>query len=306
MLQALRRRKAQWLVSESASQPTIGNGGDTDEESLERELEQGYQLNEDTLTAMVFGRLCYLPSETFWRLLSNACTPHLAAMDGVIEERAFWPRLPLRIHDSASERQVEPDLIIRSGTIDLILEAKRRDGSDLQRPDQLAKEWVAWLQLPAEQRSENGLLLAVGGFGRITEDAVATFRGHIAAEVAALGGETGDLPFLAVAWSSLRKVLEDERRTAAANERFLFEDVLAALDLHEVLWRAPLWFADFPGEIRIVMPLDLKAAAALAALDVHEASSRAPRWFASFPDEVRTVTPLDLRAAEVLSIEPTL
>src|ERR1700722_6527188 len=143
MLQALRRRKAQWLVSESASQAPIGDGGDTTEESSERELEQGYRLNEDTLTAMVFGRLCYLPSDTFWRLLSNACTPRLGIADGIIRERLFWPTLPLRAKGSDSQRS-QPDLIIGSSTFDLILEAKRRDGSDLQRPEQLAREWLAW------------------------------------------------------------------------------------------------------------------------------------------------------------------
>jgi hypothetical protein len=300
MLQALRRRKAQWLVSESASQAPIGDGGDTTEESSERELEQGYRLNEDTLTAMVFGRLCYLPSDTFWRLLSNACTPRLGIADGIIRERLFWPTLPLRVKGSDSQRS-QPDLIIGSSTFDLILEAKRRDGSDLQNPVQLAKEWLAWSQQPAQQRSQNGIVIAVGGFGRITEAAIAAFHAQIAAEIAAMGGKNNDLAFHAIAWSSLRQQVEDERGRAAANERFVFEDLIAAFELHELLWRAPVWLADFPDEIRPIAPLDQSASEVLNAFEAREISHRSPRWFGDLPGETASITPIDLNSAVVLS-----
>ena len=297
MLHALLRRKARRSVFEPATPAQILIAEGEIEEATEA---ASYEVNEDSLTAMVFGRLCYLPYNTLWRLLSDACTPPLAAAEGEIEERLFWPNLSLTLRDGALERR-QPDLVVRCATADLIVEAKRRDGSDLQRSDQLARYWVAWQQLPEAQRSQKQLLLAVGGFVRITEGAVNALREQIAAEITKLGGENRDLSFHAMAWSSLRRVLETHRMNAVANERLLFEDVLSAFDLHEVIWRARLWFVSFPADVRNVTPLDDRTVPVINTDEFRYRLSTAPLWFAGFCDAIRTVSPLDSQAVDILT-----
>jgi hypothetical protein len=264
VLHALLRRKVRSLVSSAGydSSSAAATREDTLEGSDESELEeQGYALREDTFTAMVFGRLCYLPMQQFWQVLKEACIPRIPEFDCEIDDRIFWPRWDLHLPhmDSSSQLRVEPDAIIRLEAVDIILEAKRRDGSELQRPEQLAREWLSWSQLPPSSRANKSLLLAVGGFPKLTNEAIAQFRKRVEHELALLGAKVGGVPLFAASWKSLRKSIDGAGGRVTGHQRLLLEDILSAFDLHDVLWKPPAWFSDFGAEVEGLTPIDLNA-----------------------------------------------
>lgn len=119
-----------------------------------------FQPNEDFLTAAVFSRLLYMPSEVLSRILLRDVDVRL----GAITESAFWPKWTVQ-STSAEARNVEPDLYIQSEGLDLIVEAKRYDDPVCQEPDQWAREWAAWHQSDYFDPQKAVLLLAIGGLG---------------------------------------------------------------------------------------------------------------------------------------------
>jgi hypothetical protein len=267
MLHALRHKKVRWVFSQpqvervlASSREQSSNGDIEDDHG-----EEGYALREDTLTAMVFTRLSYLPSPLFWRLIGDACIPRLPKIEWEIENVCFWPRLALRSHgENPFPELVEPDLIIRCRETDLIVEAKRQDGRDLQRPEQLAREWRAWSELSSNERADNSLLLAIGGFSEMTENVVLQLRKRVRQQLAALGTNVRDVRLHGATWASFRKAIEvASAASSVGHERILLEDILSAFDLHDVLWKAPSWFADFATEVQRAVPIDLDAVAIL-------------------------------------------
>jgi len=119
-----------------------------------------FRLNEDFLTAAVFSRVLYLPSEAMCALL----LPGLSVSPGKVKESAFWPTLSLQSKNAGMVR-VEPDLCVQFEGLDLIVEAKLSDDPGCQTPGQWVREWVAWHQAERPDIEKPSLLLAIGGLG---------------------------------------------------------------------------------------------------------------------------------------------
>jgi hypothetical protein len=263
VLHALHERKVRWL----RGAPTDGvRESDDDGASVDSENDldhKGYLLKEDTLTAMVFSRLAYLPAPLFWRLISESCSPKVPTNLGEIESVSFWPTWTFHRTATTSfpDKRVEPDLLVHFNRVDLIIEAKRRDGVDSQKPDQLAREIGSWGQLSKNNRADHALLLAVGGFSEVTDEGVRTLRNHVREQLVVLGEKVRDVPLFAMRWADLRKAIEAASACdpIGRRERILLSDILLAFDLHGWVWKPPSWFSSFAREIRALMPLDVRA-----------------------------------------------
>ncbi len=123
---------------------------------------------EDSLTASVFTHLLHLPSEVFWKILSNACyytdcLPKHAGEPLSVEPFPNWnPK------GTVNTNRVIPDLFIRFANFDLIVEAKRRD-ADMQDPDQWEKEVTAYANEFGEEKIPVRMI-ALGGVGNRKKD----------------------------------------------------------------------------------------------------------------------------------------
>ena len=119
-----------------------------------------FKLNEDFLTAAVFSRLLYMPSEAFSALLMPDCGAEL----GKLRESTFWPAWGVKSRNGETSR-VQPDLHVEFERVNLIVEAKLNDDSGCQTPRQWAREWAAWHQGEYAGAGTQPLLLGIGGFG---------------------------------------------------------------------------------------------------------------------------------------------
>lgn len=85
-----------------------------------------FRVCEDSLTAMVFDLLKYLPHEIFWDILKKSLIHQkLPEISGEILEMNLWDRWSPE--DTSNNRYVEPDVFIRFNDFDLLIEAKRYD-----------------------------------------------------------------------------------------------------------------------------------------------------------------------------------
>lgn len=114
---------------------------------------------EDSLTATVFERLFYLSQPRLEaildRLLKGSELDGRAADLGAIQAYKFWPKWR-----TMQGEQKEPDVYIQCERANLIVEAKRRDGSQQQDFEQWAWEIKA---RPLDHSGRRLLLLAIGG-----------------------------------------------------------------------------------------------------------------------------------------------
>ncbi|MDA3921023.1 MAG: hypothetical protein PF501_10140 [Salinisphaera sp.] len=112
-----------------------------DDEGQQVSAIAAYRDHEDHLTAAVFSRLSYLPTDLLWRVLSQAADG--AQSDSCLSARPrltqieFWPRL------ATDDTRVEPDVQLSFATFELIVEAKRRDERELQTRHQIQNEVLA-------------------------------------------------------------------------------------------------------------------------------------------------------------------
>lgn len=84
-------------------------------------------VKEDSFTSSVIGLMQYLPCETFWFLLREACSDNsnLPENAGNLEVLQFWTRWDAT--GIEGKQYVEPDVYIQFSNFDLIIEAKRGD-----------------------------------------------------------------------------------------------------------------------------------------------------------------------------------
>jgi hypothetical protein len=136
-----------------------------------------FKRNEDFLTAAVFSRLLYMPTDALNKLLRVS-----DARLGEVLASEFWPEWS--VDSQNPRRRVEPDVYIQFDSVDLIVEAKLGDVAGYQMADQWAREWAAWYQ---NRRNDErpGLLLGIGGLGRTESE--------VKAEVTRLVEQTNSL-----------------------------------------------------------------------------------------------------------------
>jgi hypothetical protein len=128
-----------------------------------------YRQYEDFLTAAVFGRLIYLPSNLLWSLIKRSSfdSEQLPEFSGYLENYEFWPKWEVPRDIGLSFNYKEPDVFLQFRKIDVIIEAKLGDKVNLQSPQQWAEEIIAKMYQSDEANSPTKptLLFAIGGFG---------------------------------------------------------------------------------------------------------------------------------------------
>jgi len=81
---------------------------------------------EDSLTAVVFDTLKYLPTEMFWAILRRSLYyQKLPLASGELLSISFWDKWKAK--DTTNSKFVEPDIFLRFNEFDVIIEAKRHE-----------------------------------------------------------------------------------------------------------------------------------------------------------------------------------
>jgi hypothetical protein len=97
---------------------------------------------EDSLTAVVFDTLKYLPTEMFWSILKRSLYyDKLPSASGDLLSISFWDKW--KAEDTTNSNFVEPDVFLRFNEFDVIIEAKRRDEKQ-QSGNQMKNEIQAY------------------------------------------------------------------------------------------------------------------------------------------------------------------
>jgi len=187
-----------------------------------------FHHSEDSLTSMVFSRLCYLPSSIFWNLLMRACRePNFTLQPGKLLSYQFWPRW--NAEGTVNLRYAEPDVFLRFEHFDLLVEAKKGDGQPLQNDAQQMKEMQSYYNVYAEDNKAM-LFLAVGGLG----------YDHDKYDPLPLPGRHTPIPRLSCHWKHLHyevfrhiQELQSNRDSIAAPMIHILWDIDMAFTLHD-------------------------------------------------------------------------
>ena len=126
-----------------------------------------YRQYEDFLTAAVFGRLIYLPSNLLWNIIKKCSfdSEQLPKHSGYLKNYEFWPKWEIPQDAKLSFNYREPDVFLQFREIDVIIEAKLGDKGNLQSPKQWAEEITARMYQEDYSPTKPILFLAIGGFG---------------------------------------------------------------------------------------------------------------------------------------------
>ena len=110
---------------------------------LKNKVDRNYfKQNEDSLTALIFEKLNYLPFEIFEYIIKKSVLGDLPNVDfSTIEEIIYWPHW--NSENTNNNNYVEPDLLIRLAKYDILIEAKRYD-SNQQYSSQWRNEIIAY------------------------------------------------------------------------------------------------------------------------------------------------------------------
>lgn len=182
-------------------------------------------LYEDMLTSAVFGRISYLPDDVIGHFISDII-PGLAEAGeiGEVREFHFWRRYPL----SRLGCNVEPDVVLVFPHHVISFEAKRNDGSEMQKVEQIELQREALRDYFSDQ----------------------TKWGIKSIFVVALGGHRAWTPMqsadggrINLTWRQLAEGI-DRLRSRGVGAR-LIDDILWAFTHHGIAIRDPLWFIDF-------------------------------------------------------------
>lgn len=216
-----------------------------------------YRDLEDLLTSSVFGNLLYLPSDLMWRIVWGAATFEsdtdaldgraLPVASGEVKSAEFWPSWWLT--QGKEWHRVEPDVFLIYEDFDVIIEAKRYDGQQMQDPIQLAKELAAYHQKQRQGSLKPVYVLAVGGTQKANRVAAETLHRDTTEQMSVLFGTTlAGLHFRVyiVPWflilRAIKKILGSE--ALQRHHIAILNDVLAVLELHQVIDWEPTWLFD--------------------------------------------------------------
>jgi hypothetical protein len=210
-------------------------------------LSVGFSGAEDLLTATVFERLSYLPDQLLCELLFAeeiwhervVCPCKLVAF-------RYWPRWEGFLPDSYKI----PDCVIEFEDRVLIIEAKRFDFMNQQRPTQLASEWLAGKRVHPDKSL---WLLAVGGLANSRSETVRKLSEAVHSEVtlvAAGSSVTDEVHFAALPWFGLFKVIKgwcERKAWLGPHTMRLLDDIREGMLLHGVSVSPPTWLVDLTG-----------------------------------------------------------
>ena len=203
------------------------------------EWDEVLHLNEDFLTAAVFSRLVYLPGKTL-----DAVLPELGEDTGEVQEALFWPNWAAD-RQEAGQGYAQPDVFLKFGNLDLIVEAKLGDSSGKQDPRQWARYWEAGYRGGYMEPRRPAMLLGVGGLGDKPRSAASALAVEADALVRARFPECAAIRAAGVSWANLYdrlQRLDDVQGTAGAASRAVVQDLKEILGYYG--FRPLAFFAD--------------------------------------------------------------
>ena len=199
------------------------------------------------MTAVVFGRLAYLPVPIWWRLLKKAAVPSstLPEEAGDLEDIQFWPSwyLSEEAAEHFDQRSVEPDVYLRFSELTVLVEAKRYDSAEMQCSKQLAAEYAAWAASDENDCDAPCIVLAIGGLKRF--DAQKRLYEETQQHLGRLNSVLRSPSLAAIEWSGILTELIRLQESCTLMERCsrnIVADLIAALDLHSIHRR--FWLID--------------------------------------------------------------
>jgi hypothetical protein len=242
MLQALIHNKARWNLDSGETQITV---------------RPGYGLNEDSMTASIFGRLAYLPARIWWQVFKRAALSSSVLPDdiGELEDIQFWPRWDVRPEAVALFKQnhVIPDVYLRFSDLTILVEAKRYDSAEMQYGKQLAAEYVAWSASDENDRDAPCVVLAIGGHKTVD----AHLYGEMQKNLNRLELDLRPPILASVEWTGLLTELtrlQEARTFPDYGSGRIIDDIIAALELHGVHPR--FWLIDLAEKTQSYRPID--------------------------------------------------
>ncbi|MES1936767.1 hypothetical protein C27AD_10476 [Salinisphaera hydrothermalis C27AD] len=189
-----------------------------------------YRDLEDHLTAAVFARLSYLPTDVFWLVLSRALDdmPTLFNQQPRLERITFWPR-----YSDGEDSYIEPDVLLEFDDFDVIVEAKRYDNTEPQTRQQVQAEIDSYRREHAKEKRVYCMLVS----------------GNAEDDVYQVEGIAG---LVQTTWLELRHAARYARHQASEpldHKHWLrvLEDIEQALGLHGV--QPPARIADIPAAL---------------------------------------------------------
>lgn len=119
-----------------------------------------FNVCEDSLTAVVFDTLKYLPSELFWSILKKSLyQDKLPYSCGEILSIEYWQKW--NANKTTNSKFVEPDIFIRFNEFDIIIEAKRYN--TFQQSDTQIKNEIQAYFNEYEQEDKKLYFIQLGG-----------------------------------------------------------------------------------------------------------------------------------------------
>lgn len=120
---------------------------------------------EDERTSIIIGTLLHLPTALTLEIIFNAIGDKPSVLKNETKEHLqkipeFWPHWSAK--GTSNEHHVEPDVFMRFGSFDLIIETKRDDDKTSQYSNQLNNELIAYENEYGEE-DKKVYLIALGG-----------------------------------------------------------------------------------------------------------------------------------------------
>lgn len=120
---------------------------------------------EDERTSMIIGTLLHLPTAFTLEIIFNAIGDKPSILKNKTKEHLqkmpeFWPHWSAK--GTSNEHHVEPDVFMRFGSFDLIIETKKDDDKTSQYSNQLNNELIAY-ENEYGKEDKKVYLIALGG-----------------------------------------------------------------------------------------------------------------------------------------------
>lgn len=179
---------------------------------------------EDSLTAVIFDTLKYLPTELFWKIIKNSLYhDKLPFASGELLSISFWDKWDAK--NTSNKKYVEPDVFLRFQEFDIIVEAKRYDKFQ-QNEDQLYKEIYSY-QNQFESENKEIFFIQLGGLNTINDEDNREIKGK---EVTICKTDWTRMLHQIV---SLNNVLKETNLSAVKAYNRILQDCIKGFALHQ-------------------------------------------------------------------------
>lgn len=176
-----------------------------------------FSKSEDSLTASVFGRLLYLPTDMLIHILSTACYGNKLDGDcGRLIKSEFWPKWDAE--ETTNTNYIEPDVHMQFEKFDLLIEAKRGK-ENKQTKEQWQNQITAYRNVYGHKKL---YLIALDGLNTNKSEII------------------GNVNVIKCTWASLLKTIQTKLKELEKRElsdqdfviKNILNDLIIAFDVH--------------------------------------------------------------------------